>query len=394
MAIKLWYRTDLAWRNLTHEWRRLAVAVGGIAFAVLLMFMQTGFHHALLDSTVQVLHDLDADIVLVSKGEYAFPAQQRFSRARIYQARVCPEVEGAYPFYIENFVPVLKAPGRKGYPIRVLAYDTDEPIFPPPKAAMYREALRPPDSALMDAKSKAEYGVGRREPRGAAPPSLRLSGRELKLVGWFELGTDFTNDGNLLMSARNLAAYFPYRAAGGDPLEAVDLGLVQVRRGADVRAVQQRLRQLLPGDVTVFTKQELADQEKQFWNQGSSIGQVFGVGTAMGFLVGVIICYQILYASIANHLREFATLKAMGYTRGYFVAVVMRKSLYLSVLGFAPGVLVSLALYYELAHSTGLLMVLNLPRAAFVYALTLVMCVASGCLAMRKVLAADPADLF
>jgi putative ABC transport system permease protein len=389
-----WRHTDLAWHNLTHNRRRLAVAVGGIAFAVLLMFMQTGFHHALLDSTVQVLHDLDADIVLVSRAEFAFAAQQRFARSRIYQARVCPDVEGVYPFYIESFASVLKAPGRKGYPIRVLAYDPDEPIFPPPKAAAYREALRRPDSALFDVKSKTQYGLGGGELQDRKQAMLKLSGRELNLVGGFALGTDFTNDGNLLMSSRNLAAYFPYRSAVGDPLDSVDLGLVQVRPGADVRDVQRRLRQLLPADVSVFTKQELASQEMQFWNQGSSIGRVFGVGTAMGFLVGVIICYQILYGSIVSHLREFATLKAIGYPRSYFIGLVIRKSLYLSLLGFLPGLLISLLLYDRLANSTGLLMNLNVPRAAFVYVLTLAMCIASGCLAVRKVLAADPAELF
>src|SRR5438128_1206668 len=109
--------TDLAWKNLTHDRRRLAVAVGGITFAVLLMFMQTGFQHALLDSTVQLIQDLNADIVLVSKAEFALPAQQRFPQRRIYQARVCPDVEAVYPVYIENFFSVLKLPGRKGYPI-------------------------------------------------------------------------------------------------------------------------------------------------------------------------------------------------------------------------------------------------------------------------------------
>ena len=114
----------------------------------------------------------------------------------------------------------------------------------------------------------------------------------------------------------------------------------------------------------------------------------------IGFLVGVVICYQVIHADVGDHLAEFATLKAMGYPNRYFVGFVLAESVYLSLLSFIPGMLLSLGLYAALAHWTGLLMILNVPRAASVLLLTLAMCVVSGCLAMRKVLAADPAELF
>jgi putative ABC transport system permease protein len=118
------------------------------------------------------------------------------------------------------------------------------------------------------------------------------------------------------------------------------------------------------------------------------------MGAVMGFVVGVIICYQIIYSDIADHMAEFATLKAMGYSNTYFVRVVIQQALYLSILGFIPGVLISLGLYYVLAETTGLLMILNFRRALLVLVLTMTMCVVSGLLAMRKLVAADPAELF
>ncbi len=108
----------------------------------------------------------------------------------------------------------------------------------------------------------------------------------------------------------------------------------------------------------------------------------------------MIICYQIINADIADHMPEFATLKAMGYPNRYFVGFVLLESTYLSLLSFVPGVLASYVLYEALARSTGLLMILNPSRVATVFLLTLAMCITSGCLAMRKVLAADPAELF
>ena len=164
--------------------------------------------------------------------------------------------------------------------------------------------------------------------------------------------------------------------------------------GADPQEVKRRLAARLPDDVAVYTKAEMIERERNFWSHSTPIGYIFLLGTVIGFLVGMVICYQIINADIADHMPEFATLKAMGYRNRYFVGFVLMESVYLSLLSFVPGMLVSLGLYEALARSTGLLMILNVPRAASVLLLTLAMCVASGCLAMRKVLAADPAELF
>src|SRR3989304_5191862 len=112
------HRVPLAWRNLTCDRRRLLVAVAGIGFAVVLMFMQTGFKNALFDSTVPNLHALDADIVLIAKGRYALPANQSFPLSRIYQARACDGVRAAYPMYIERTRAVWKQPHGRRYPSR------------------------------------------------------------------------------------------------------------------------------------------------------------------------------------------------------------------------------------------------------------------------------------
>ncbi len=387
-------RIPLAWNNLTHDRRRLAVAVGGIAFAVLLMFMQTGFRNALLDSTAKIIEDLDADIVIVNKAMYALPAYQRFRLRRIHQARAADGVAGVYPLYLETYYSVLRQPGHKGHPIRVLAFDPDQPVLKIPQVDQYSAQLKEPETALIDSKSKAKFGVKQGNQQLMREQSLELAGRSIQLVGTFRMGTDFANDGNMIMSTRNFAQYFPSRVPRGDPLSVVDIGIVQVEEGADVLAVKRNLLNILPDDVTVHTKEEFISNEWQFWNRSTPVGYIFAVGTIMGFVIGVIICYQIIYANIADHMAEFATLKAMGYRNSYFIGIVMAKSMYLSILGFIPGLLISLALYEGLSYYTGLLMILTLTRAAFVYLLTLTMCVVSGCLAMRKVLSVDPAELF
>lgn len=387
-------RVPLAWKNLIHRPARLVAAISGISFAVVLMFTQTGFRNALLDSTVKVIDDMDADILIINKGMYALPAQQRFSRQRIYQARSCPGVANAYPVYMEAYYGRLKRPKHKGHPIRVLAFDPGTPVFRHQASNHGVRQLDQPGTALIDSKSKAKFGFADASLKKGDQESFELADRSLRLVGTFSLGTDFANDGNLIMSARNFAQYFPHRAEGADPLSVVDIGIVNVTPGASVAEVTKQLRALLPNDVTVLAKEDFSRREKGFWNDSTPIGYIFLVGTIMGFIVGVIICYQIIFTSVSDHIPEFATLKAMGYHRRYFMRVVLSESIYLSLLGFAPGLLISFVLYSGLANHTGLMMVLSVPRVALVYGLTLGMCVISGALAMRKVLSADPAELF
>ncbi len=389
-----WRRVPLAWKNLTHRWRRLAVALSGIGFAVVLMFMEIGFKNALFDSPIKIIQELDADIFLINAAKYAITVELPFSQQRIYQARQCPGVAGCYPLYIETFYAKWKPFGRKGHPIRVLAYELGDPVFLTAEVIESGEALREPQTALVDTHSKAKFMIPDSREELLKQRGAELCDRAIRLVGTFQLGTDFAIEGNLIMSQTNFASYFPQRTAGGDPLSVVDLGIVQVAPNADIRVVQRKLRQMLPDDVAVFTKQEVIDREINFWKRSTPIGYIFLVGTIMGFVVGVIICYQTLYSDVTDHLAEFATLKAMGYGKRYFIALVLMESLYLSVLSFLPGLLVSLALYHVLAWYTGLLMILNFERAAVVFLLTAAMCVASGCMAMRKVLTADPAELF
>lgn len=387
-------RTPLAWRNLTHQPRRLGAAVCGIGFAVVLMFMETGFRNALFDSTVEILRRLDADIILVHKAQYSLLAPQGFERRRLLQARECLGVASAEPLYVEILQSVWKLPFRRAHPIRVIAWNLDAPVFRLPEVNRQLDALRRPRSALFDMAGKLpRYGVPGDPREIVALSGVELSGRSLNVVGTFHMGTDFFNDGNLLMSDANFAAYFPRRAAG-DPLDLVDIGLVRLTPGAEAAAVRRALEERLSPEILVAARDDFINREISFWSRSTPIGFIFLLGTIIGFVVGVIICYQILHADVADHLREFATLKAIGYPGTRLVRVVLEESFLLCAISFLPGLALSALLYHLLARWTGLLMRLSLERGALVFALTLGMCLLSGALAVRKVLSADPADLF
>ncbi len=336
-------KTPLARKNLTHNLRRLAVALLGIGFAVVLMFVQMGFRNALFYSTVKIITDMDADMLLINRARYTLPVRQSFDFKRILQARSCPGVAAVYPLYTETFGTEWKPDGGgKPYSIRVIAFDPDDPLFLIPEVRRQLPALRQPDVALIDSRSKNQYGIPQTLQRLRQQTGAELANHSIRLAGTFPMGTDFVNDGNLIMSSANLARFFPLHAAGADPLSAVDLGIVKIEPGADLGAVQRELRSRFAGtEVSVFLKPELIANEIRFWDGSTPIGYIFSLGTIMGFVVGMIICYQIIYAEIADHMPEFATLKAMGFQNRFFIGFVLQMSLYLSIIGYVPGLVVS-----------------------------------------------------
>ena len=203
------------------------------------------------------------------------------------------------------------------------------------------------------------------------------------------MGASFAADGNLITSDLNFIRLFPNRHLG-----EIDIGLIRLKPNSDPTAALEKIRQYLPSDVQVFTKQGYLDYEKSYWEKRTAIGFVFRFGVIMGFIVGLVIVYQIIYTDVADHLAEYATLKAMGYQEVYFYSLVIQEALLLAILGYIPGFFCSLFLYKMARGATMLPILMTLPRVLTVLGLTIFMCAFSGAIAMRKLQEADPADIF
>lgn len=382
-------RTPLAWKNLTHDRKRLALAVGGIGFAVLLMFMQLGFRGALFDSTLALPRRFDADIVLTHAHRYTLTVRQKFPRRYLDLAQGSTAVASARPLYFESNLSNWKLPGKPvGPPIRVLGFDPKRPPLLISDVEAQADKLMQADAVLFDRMSKEDFGDLR------IGDVAELNGRRVRVVGDYALGTDFADDGTILCGEHTFnAVFYPY-LPGNKGLAEADFGLIRLRDGADLAVARDEIDALVPPDVQVLTKQQFLDKEFDFWNTATPIGYIFALGTVMGFIVGMIICYQILFSDISDHMREFATLKAMGYRPRYFVSLVLQEALLLSIFGFVPGFLASVALYEIVTVATGLQVTMSAARVVGVVLLTATMCMISGALTMRKVVTSDPAELF
>ncbi|GIW98553.1 MAG: ABC transporter [Pirellulaceae bacterium] len=392
-------QTPLAWYNLTSSWRKCLLSASGVAFAVVLMFMQIGFRGALIDNNVRILSlfDLDyANLAVISRARYNLTTEQRFSRYLLEAIAGRPTITDVTIVQLERGTAKVKVAGHRAKPIRVMAVDIEaRRMFADASLWQRLQAAQRQGAALVDRRSKPSYGFAAREEQLLAQ-SVELNGQQLPLLGFFELGTDFSSDGTLLLTPDVFAEYFPWRNGAGSANGIIDIGLLHadVDRAEELSTVAADLQSLAPAQIQVLPTAELIAAEKRFWLQATPIGKIFTIGTLLGFVVGAIICYQLLFTDITEHLPEFATLQAMGYSSRYFVSLVLWQSLYLSCLGFLPGLLVSLGLYQVLTATSGLYMSMPVSRVALVFLLTTLMCILSGLIAMRKLYRADPASLF
>jgi putative ABC transport system permease protein len=383
-------RTPLAWANLTYRSRRLITALSGVSFAVLLIFMFKGIENAFYDSQIQLLQRLNGEILLVNRLKYTMFIPEQFARRRLDRVQGFAGVVAAYPLYMTEAD--WKNPTTKAVrTVRVLAFNPHDPVLPIPGVVEHQTELQAPWTVLLDEKGKAEIG-----PKQTGIVT-ELSERQVRVVGTFRIGTDFASEnGNVIMSDQNFLRYFANLEPGrkSRELNTVDIGVIKVAPNANINALVQVMRQQLPKDVAVWTKDEFIAKEKTYWRNNTSIGFVFSLLAGMSFAVGIILVYQILYTDIADHSAEYATLKAMGYSNRFLFGIVLQESLILATIGFIPGLAMSLVLYQITANATGLLMQMTVFRAVNILATTFLMCAISGTIAVRRIQAADPAEVF
>jgi putative ABC transport system permease protein len=385
---RLLRRTPVAWLQVSHNPVKLSIALAGVSFSNLLMFFQLGLLDSIYNSQRKPIQKLRADLVMVSAGYSNLGALQTFDRSRLYQALGVAGVEGVAPLRIARATWITPET-RRSFDVSVYGINLARPSLAFPELERDVSRLQPLRNALFDRRAKAQYGsiVATVAQQGSA--SVEVNQKQLRIVDTVELGATFSAEANLIVSDSTYFFLFP----SADP-RRIQLGLIQLKPGADARSVQQSLQPLMPGVVKVLTRQELETMEMNYWKRNSSVGFIFSLGVLVGFVVGSIIVYQILFGDVMNSLPQYATLKAMGYTDLYVISVVIQQSAILALVGFVPGVLSSMGLYWLLATVTKLSVFMTLERALQVLLLTFVMCVGSGALATRKLVQLDPADVF
>ena len=378
----------LSWMLLTRQPVRLLVALAGISFAGILMFMQLGFRDGLFDASVTVHRLFDADLVLISPRSASSVRMSGFPRRRLIQTLADPSVEGVTPVHW-GLMLWRNPETRRNRAILALGFNPDDPFFLDPGLAKQTGVLKQKGRILFDRLSRPEFGPIADWYNDGRVVETEIAGNRVRVEGLVSLGTSFGADGNLLTSTETFLDLMPQKSPGG-----IEVGLIRLQPGTDPDLAVERLQQRLPDDVTVLTKQGFIDFEQNYWKSSTSIGFIFTLGAAMGFVVGCVIVYQVLYTDVSDHLPEYATLMAMGYRVSHLLGVVMREGFYLAALGYVPAYIAGQGLYWFVRDATKLPVGMDPARAITVLVMILVMCMLSSLLAMRRLIDADPAEIF
>ncbi|MFN6527325.1 ABC transporter permease DevC [Nostoc sp. ChiSLP03a] len=386
---KLFRKTPLAWRQMSRQKSRLLVAIAGIAFADFLMFFQLGVRDALFDSQVTPYTTLKGDLFLVNKLSDNLQSIKSFSRNKLYKIAGINGVKSLATLYVSQ-ASWRNPENRASRKLFVYGIDPNQPAFDLPEVNRQLNKLKLLNRALFDkAGLVPQLGDVPTLLKKQNPLIVQTNDYQIQIVGLFKLGSSFSADGNLIVSDSTFLRLFPQRQAND-----IDLGIIDVESNASIEQIQADLRAKLPDDLLVLNIAEFTARESAYWSTGSSIGPTFNLGVAIGFLVGAVIVYQILYTDVSDHLPEYATLKAMGYSDIYLIKVIAQEAFILAALGFIPGFLLSSGFYIFFQSVTFLPTAMKLARAVTVLILTFVMCIGAGTLAIQKLRAADPADIF
>ncbi|MGJ5632372.1 ABC transporter permease DevC [Nostoc sp. CALU 1950] len=384
----------LAWLQLARQKIRFLVALAGIAFVAVLMFMQIGFQAALYDSATQLHKNLEGDLFLISAQYKSLTSNQSFFRSNLYQVLGFDSVESVSPLYVQ-FAKFKNPNNGLKFPLYVLGFDPVRSIFKFPNIEEKLNLIRIPNVVLFDRDSRPEFGAIAKDFEQGKDIKVEifsytgLVGYRVKIGGLFKLGPSFGVDGNLIVSSSTFLRIFQDR-----PVQKIDIGLIKLKPGANPQKVLADLSAKLPKDVRVITRKDFIALEKAYWSLRTPIGFVFNLMVLMGFVVGVIVVYQILYSNISSHLTEYATLKAMGFKNKYLLSVVFQQALILASLGYVPGLAISIALYDVSKNATKLPVIMTTDKAILVLISATLMCLTSGFLSTNKLRNVDPADIF
>jgi putative ABC transport system permease protein len=377
----------LSWLQLIEHKSRLAIAIAGIAFADLLIFVQLGFQDALYDSAIAPHQNLQADLVVINPHFQSLISVKSFQRDRLYQTLGFNGVKSVNSLYIGTGL-WRNPTTRIDRAILIWGVDPSQATFTFAEVQQKLDSIKSLNRVLFDRAGRPEYGDIEKDYQAKGAFEVEVNSKLLTVEGIFTNGASFAADGNAITSDSTFLNLFPERKRSN-----IDVGLITLNPGTNRKLIQQEIAKTIP-ELRVLTIEEFAAIERNYWESQGAIGFIFTLGVIVGFIVGIVIVYQILHTEVSDRLPEYATLKAMGYTDRYLFSIVLQEALILAILGFLPGMAASIGLYQVAQAATLLPIVMKTDRAIFVLILTVIMCVSSGSIAIRKLQAADPADLF
>jgi putative ABC transport system permease protein len=368
----------LAWQNIFHDRARFLTTVLGVSFALFLMVFQGSLLAGFLQAASRFIDASDFDIWITARGV------QAFEFGATLEGRV-REMASGVPGVVETgracmAFAVYRKPNGKQQVVALVGADSNlGKHFPVPDLVETNEN-RSPDSILYDASDRNLIEVA------SLPAEIEINGHRANIEREIEGFGGFLGVPSLFTSYRNAARYLGFSSEDGMYI------LLRVGKEHSVSDVQQNLRQRLP-EVDVLTREEFAHKSRMYWVIKTGAGSAILTAAVLGFLIGLVVVSQTIYANTMENIEEYATLKALGASRVFVARVVLSESLICGVVGSILGML---AVVPAMNYARSLIPWIHTPLwLPFVMVgLSLLMCSLASIASVRSALTVDPARVF
>lgn len=372
----------IAYRNLFHDRMSLFVTLIGIVFSVVLVAIEVGLYKGSENKIATVLDKAPADLWIVPFGTKSFDDPSLLIGHEKYAALSTPGVLKAEDMIVSFSSWRKPAGGKKSFILVGLdwanggtrPWNLDEGSI---------DDFAAPNAVAVDRSYFKDLGI-----EGGRGSYAEINSQRIKVTAVTKGIRSFTTLPYVFMpitTARKLV---------GATAQQATYVLVKLQSGANLETVRESLQNRLQG-VEVLTHDEFTRRSINYWMFSTGAGLALITGMVLGAVVGVVIVAQTLYASTKDHLNEFATLRALGASASYIHVVILIQALLSAVLGYAAGMLLAMLAIYRLSIRVPTLTIVMTPKiAAYLFALTVGMCVFAAITAIRKVTRIDPAGVF
>lgn len=374
----------LAFRMLFQERGRLVITLVGIVFSTVLTLIQVGIYLGMMGNATSVVRHTDADIWIVSQNVPNFDFTQPFPAYRINRVRALDEVQWAEKIHVW-FAFMKLADGRREQ-AQVIGFNPDNGVGGPWAMATGKPTdVKGGRYLIMDESSRQRLG---KLELGSTWELNLFKEQSFKLVGLSREALSFTTIPVLFTSYNEI----DQSLMGTDFEGQTSFIVVKLKDPAKLEEVAQKLRSVLP-DNDVYTRQGFIDRTVNYWTIQTGMGMAFFLTAILAVLIGGAIVGQTIYAGTIEHLRDYGTLKAMGAKNSDINLVILTQAAVSAVLGFAIGVIVTLASRHGIV-SAGVSMQLPLLLFAVVFAIIVATCLLAAYISVRKVKMLDPVMVF
>lgn len=369
----------IALKNMLHDPARLLVTAVGIGLSLILVIIQLGLLAGFDRSISSMLDHAKADLWIVPSGTAAFDDPASLEGSRRYTALSVRGVQRITPMLVGYAE--WRRPDKATASVVVIGSDPKSGAIAPWDILAGRAAdLKAPDAVAIDASYAGQLGVSH------IGDLARIEGQLARVAAITGGIRSFTTSPYVFTSLTRARTYL-----SADPSRTSYLA-VELVPGADPAIVLKRIAAKLPG-VDVLTTAEFRWRNLSRWLLETGAGIALMAGAALAVIVGTVIMTQTLYASVNDHRKEFATLRAIGSSKGFLRSVVICQAVIGTLAGSALALVGGAAIVTSTAHTSMPIQVTPVVTLV-IFGLAFLMAISAALAAAGKVARVDPASVF